>query len=101
MERKMSTIKKYDQEFKKSAIRLVISSGKPHREVANDLGIGQSTLSKWVRNSRLGRNDSLSATRGLTSEEAALQKALKELAIVREERDILKKALGIFSLPAK
>lgn len=46
-------LKKYDAEFKRNAVELVISSGKPHREIANNLGIGQSTLSKWVRNLRL------------------------------------------------
>ena len=94
-------LKKYDDEFKRNAVDLVISSGKPHREIANNLGIGQSTLSKWVRNSRLNRHKNLSSNKPLTNEEKALHEALKELSIVREERDILKKALGIFSLPLR
>jgi transposase-like protein len=60
-----------------------------------------SFLCKWVRNFKLGRHSNLSDKSALTSEEIALNKALRELAIVREERDILKKALGIFSLPEK
>jgi transposase len=97
----MNNAKKYDNEFKKNAVRLVFSSAKSHCEIANDLGIGQSTLSKWVRNSRLGRGEHLSSNKALNTDEKALQSALKELAIVKEERDILKKALCIFSLPLK
>jgi len=94
-------LKRYDEEFKDNAVRLIISSGKSHKEIAKSLGMGQSTLSKWLRNARLGRNGNLSSTKPLNSDEKALKEALKELAIVREERDILKKALGIFSLPPK
>lgn len=97
----MNKVKKYDSAFKANAVSLIISSGKSHREISDDLGIGQSTLSKWVRNSRLGRHDDLSSTKPLSNDEKALKDALRELAIVREERDILKKALGIFSLPPR
>jgi len=94
-------LKRYDAEFKTSAVQLVISSGKSHKEIAKDLGIGQSTLSRWVQNHHLGRSINLSSSRNLNEHETALKEALKELAIVREERDILKKALGIFSLPLR
>jgi len=54
-----------------------------------------------VNNFQLGRQTNLSDNRPLKPEEIELKKLLKELAIVKEERDILKKALGIFSLAAK
>lgn len=97
----MNLADKFDEEFKINAVNLARSSNKPIREIAFELGVGHSTLSRWVRNSRLGRAGKLSTTKQLNPQEEELKKALKELAIVREERDILKKALGIFSLPAR
>jgi transposase len=95
----MNKIKRYDSVFKHEAVQLALSSKQPLGKTARDLGVSQSSLCKWVRNSKLGRHSNLSDTSALTSEEIALEKALRELAIVKEERDILKKALGIFSLP--
>jgi transposase len=96
----MSKIRRYDAVFKRDAVQLALSSKQPLGKTAKDLGIAQSSLCKWVRNFNLGRHSNLSDKSALTSEEIALQKALRELAIVKEERDILKKHWGIFSLPA-
>jgi transposase len=95
----MNKIKRYDAVFKRDAVQLALSSKQPLGKTARDLGVAQSSLCKWVRNFKLGRHSNLSDKSALTSEEIALQRALRELAIVKEERDILKKALGIFSLP--
>ena len=97
----MSKVKKYSPSFKEDAVRLALSSKQSIGKTARGIGVAQSTLCKWVRNSTLGRISNLSDGSPLKADEIALRDALKELAIIKEERDILKKALGIFSLPAK
>ena len=96
----MSILKKYDETFKRDAVRLALSSNQSLKKTAKDLGVAASSLCKWVNNYRIGRHGNLSDKSKLSTEEVALKRALRELAIVREERDILKKALGIFSVPA-
>jgi len=95
----MNKKKRYDNSFKRDAVNFVFSSKQSLSRAASELGIAQSTLSRWAHNSQLGRHINLSDNSPLKPEEAELKKVLKELAIVKEERDILKKALGIFSLP--
>lgn len=95
----MNKRKHYDSSFKQDAVNFVVSGKRPLGKAASELGLAQSTLSRWVNNYHLGRRANLSDNSPLKPEEAELKKVLKELAIVREERDILKKALGIFSLP--
>ncbi len=97
----MNTVKRYDDLFKKDAVSLALSCKQSFSQTSKELGIAQSTLCKWVRNSKLGRHSNLSDKSPLKPDEIALHKALRELAIVKEERDILKKALVIFSLPEK
>ena len=46
----MPTGQTYDKTFKQEAVRLVKTSGKSQRQIANDLGVGMSTLSRWCRN---------------------------------------------------
>ena len=85
----MSTGKrrKYDREFKAEAVRLVIVEGRPVAVVARNLGIHENLLHKWKRQYE---EDPQYAFPGKG-------RLRKELADVKEERDILKKALAIFS----
>lgn len=78
--------RKYDEEFKEQALKL-IANGQPVRSVARDLGIGENLLHKWkqIKSS----NHSL-----LEEENAQLKTKIKQL---ETEREILKKALSIFS----
>lgn len=77
-------------EFRKDAVRIALSSGLSRRQVANDLGVGLSTLNKWVNAQR--DTDVVSAEdRELARENERLR---RELRILREERDILKKPPG-------
>ncbi len=43
---------KYSEEFKQEAVRIALSSGLPRERVASDLGVGKSTLGKWVSDYR-------------------------------------------------
>jgi len=85
----------YDEEFKKQAVSLYIEQGKSCRQLGKELGIPDRTLSGWVNSGKYHHGQSGQAinTQGLFE----LKRLRGELIEVREERDILKKALAIFS----
>jgi transposase len=86
--------RRYDAEFKKEVIKW-IESGRSVPDVAKSLGIGTNLIYYWVKQSKKKGINQQSKTEDLFDEDkAALQKRIKELEM---ERDILKKALGIFS----
>ena len=80
-------------EFRKEAVRIALTSGLSRRQVADDLGVGFSTLNKWVSAHR--NPDVISAgDHDLTWENARLR---REVRILKEERGILKKATQFFA----
>ena len=89
--------RRYDREFKLEAIRLVTQGGRSVVEVAKDLGIHENLLYNWRRKYL---NDTAHAFPGkghLKPADEEMRRLKKELLDVKEERDILKKALAIFS----
>ena len=78
--------RKYDDDFKQQAL-LMIRNGQSARSVANSLGISESLLHKWKQSRRDEQTE-------LEKENEQLRSRLKQVEI---ERDILKKALSIFS----
>ncbi len=90
----MDTRRKFDQEFKEGAVRIVRETGKPVAQVARDLGINEGTLGNWVtkdRRVREGGNGELSE--GDRAELARLRKENAELAM---ERDVLKGSVALW-----
>lgn len=87
----------YDKEFKLNAIKLYLESGRGYRQIGDELGVPQATLAGWVGDYKKDGQNSFPGKGHQKAEDAELAKLRKELAIAREERDILKKALGIFS----
>ena len=84
---------KHSEEFKKEAVRIALSSGLPRARVAADLGVGKSTLGKWLTDYR--PTDLVSAPQAdLALENERLR---LENRILKEERDILKKATQFFA----
>jgi transposase len=87
----------YSEEFKQEALRLLETSGKSAREIEEELGISKGLLYKWRRRYR-GNEAAEKLERSEESETQAKIRCLeRENAILRQERDILKKALSIFS----
>lgn len=93
--------RKYDKEFKENAVNLCLNNDRSYRDIAKDLGIAPSTLGSWIEAKQRDGVEAFPGKGHLKPADAEVAKLRKELAIVREERDILKKALGIFSSPQK
>lgn len=86
-------MKKHTEEFKQEAVRLALSSGLPRERVAKDLGVGRSTLGKWIRQYR-----SVDLVPAPQTDLARENERLRlENRVLREERDILKKATQFFA----
>ena len=93
----MATQRKYDREFKLSAVKLYREGGKSLEKVAADLGIPMTTLAAWVKEFREQGEKSFPGSGTLKPCNEELFLLRKELADMRQERDILKKAVAIFS----
>ena len=96
----MSERKVFSKEFKKEAVELFRSSGKKSIEIATDLGINRDNLLRWKREIEADERDhGFEKINPEDSEE--IKRLKKENEILRQEREILKKALGIFSDPQR
>lgn len=83
----------YTPEFRAEAVALVEQEGVTQSQVARDLGISQSLLSKWVQNAKVA-----ALPGALTvAEREEMRRLKRENAILRQERDILKKAAAFFA----
>lgn len=94
-------VRAYDREFKLNAVQLYHSSGRGYKKTSSELGIPISTLVHWVQDHKKNGQESFPGKGYLKPSEAEYAQLRKELAVTREERDILKKALGIFSAARK
>ena len=89
--------RKYDQEFKLEAVRLVTQGGRPVVEVARDLGVHENLLYNWRQKYLDDTAHAFPGKGHLKPADEEMRRLKKELTDVKEERDILKKALAIFS----
>ena len=92
--------RRYTKEFKTEAIQLVESQGGNASVVARNLGIDQNILNRWIREYKADTEYAFPGLGNLKEPEKELYELRKELADTKMERDILKKALGIFSKPS-
>jgi transposase len=86
----------FTDEFRAGAVSLVLEKGKTVAQVARDLDLTQSSLSRWVEQARADKGKS---TRGTltTEEKEELARLRKENRELRLEREILKKAAAFFA----
>lgn len=91
----------FTAEFKREALNLVESSGKPLAQVARELGISDTPLQGWKQQMREHGQDAFPGSGHQTPQEEEMRRLRRENEILRQERDILKKALAIFSKPER
>lgn len=89
--------KSYDNEFKREAVRLVIEEGRKASEVERNLGITPSLVSRWIREMKEDPEYAFPGKGRLKAPEDEVRSLRRELDQVKQERDILKKAITIFS----
>jgi transposase len=81
----------HSDEFRRDAVRIALTSGLTHRQVASDLGVGLSTLNKWVK--AIKDEDVVSRPdQDLVKENERLR---REIRILKEEREVLKNRSGL------
>jgi transposase len=85
--------RQFTAEFKRDAVELVRTTGRPIAEIARELGIYDSTLGNWVRQDRSnrGEQDGLS-----TDDRARLRELERENTKLRMERDLLKRTVAFW-----
>lgn len=86
--------KRYTLEFKQETLQLWEDSGQSAAEIEHELGLPNGILYQWKRKLK---KDAEAEADGSAAESAEIRRLKKELKRVKMERDILKKAIGIFS----
>ena len=97
----MNKRRKYDRAFKIEAVKLVTERGTSVAEAARNLGIHENLLHIWKKKYLEDTSDAFPGKGHLKRQDEEMRRLRKKLADVEEERDILKKALAIFSKEPK
>jgi len=87
----------HTEEFKREAVRIALTSGLTRKQVASDLGVGFSTLAKWIQKSR---PEDMPPKVDL-DQAKEIERLRKENRLLLEEREILKKATMFFAGQSK
>lgn len=91
------TNRKYDKQFKLEAIRLCETSGRSASQIERELGISGGMLSKWRIQLERDGQTAFPGSGHQSEMEAELRRLKRENDILRQERDILKKAMQVFA----
>jgi transposase len=87
--------RRFDDDFKAQAVRLVLDEGKGVGSVARDLDLTETALREWVKRARADRTKGKTGL--TTAEREELARLRRENRILQEEREILKKAAAFFA----
>jgi transposase len=87
--------RQFDEPYKREAVRFLEETGRPLHQVAQELKLSEGTLWRWRKQYGTGAGEALSP-----SEAAELKRLRRENAILRQERDFLKKATAYFANPS-
>ena len=85
----------YSPEFRLEAAQQVVDAGRSVRDVSESLGLGKSTVDKWVRQLRNERGGNLSSATPLTPDQIRIRELERKLRILEEDNQILKKASAL------
>jgi transposase len=89
--------KRYSEEFKVEAVRMVLEGNRSQHQVANDLGLSVTTLSGWVCKYKANPERGIAGSLTLTDAEREIKALKKKYRDLEEENDILKKAAAYFA----
>ena len=89
--------RRFGKEFEAEAVRLVEVSGRTQREIAMDLGVGLSTLRRWLDKRREHESRAVPPPERQEDLAAELKRLRRENEILRQEREILKRAATFFA----
>lgn len=89
--------RKYDKEFKLNAIALLQKGNKTQAQICRELGIPESTMDGWKKAVKEEGENAFPGSGNIKASNVDYHAIQKELEDVKQERDILKKALAIFS----
>ncbi len=93
----MGTRRQFSREFKLEAVRLVKDRGVTVAQAARDLDVHENVLRKWVREVALDPQEAFPGQGVMKPEQAEIDRLRKEVAKLKMERDILKKAAAFFA----
>lgn len=89
---------RYTKEFRMEAVKLIVEGKLSQREVSRRLNVSENTLQNWLKAYRQGKLSEVGKNyRELSAAELELSQLRRELARVKMERDILKKAAAYFA----
>jgi transposase len=86
--------RKFDEDFKNGAVRIVRETGKPIAQVARELGVNEGTLGNWCAKDRRSRGEGSGALS--EDERAELERLRRENAELTMERDVLKRSAALW-----
>ena len=87
----------FSREFKLEAVKLVTERGMTASQAGRDLGIAANIVSRWVREAATDKKQAFPGHGQMKTDDAEVAKLRRELARTKAERDILKKAIGLFT----
>lgn len=87
--------KRYDEEFKKETVKYVLENRKPVAQVAREMDINENTLHTWVK--KYSQQPEVKAAQTFPTPDAELKALQKQLRDLKEENEILKKAMHYFA----
>lgn len=93
----MGTRRQFSREFKLEAVRLVKERGVSVVQAARDLDVHENMLRKWVRELAVDPPQAFPGKGVMKPEQAEIERLRKEVAKLKMERDILKKAAAFFA----
>jgi len=89
--------RKFSKAFKLEALQLLENSGKSKSQIERDLGISPGLLGKWSDRYQVDESSQSLSASDMVAAQREIQRLRRELKIAKMERDILKKAVSIFS----
>jgi transposase len=91
----MARGKRFEEAFKIETVKYISENNKPVAQVAREVGVNENTLHGWVK--KYGQQPEIKAVQSFSSEAAELRALQKEIRDLKEENEILKKAMHYFA----